>query len=79
MENVSIDKGTFDRDVQRRKSLWTFFIMFSRPRIRCVALILLGGLGWMIKFAMSHKYESKIILAGNDYLSVGLVGNTIFL
>ena len=37
------------------------------------------GLSWMIKFAMSHKYKSKIILARNDYLSVGLVGDTIFL
>ena len=36
------------------------------------------GLSWMIKFAVSHKYESKIILAGNDYLSVGLVQDTIF-
>ena len=36
------------------------------------------GLGWMINIAVNHKYESKIILAGNDYLSVDLVRDTIF-
>ena len=37
------------------------------------------GLGGMIKFVISHKYEFKMILARNDYLSAGLGRDPIFL